>query len=220
MLVFAFYRNSASLAISVGVSQLSTYVMIFFLKLMVASEASRRSYQDRQTGAWELLLVTPLSLDEILDGSRRALGEQFRKTLWFLTVVVLVNTLLMTGLVGQVPGSSAQGVWLPIVMAIGQTILLWRDFEALAWVGMWRGLNAKQHRGAILETYGQVIAARWLGGIMLLPFVTRILTSPHLLQVAWIGGFVLLDRVLEEVAKRNLRDHFRAVLQRRGTVGA
>ena len=55
---------------------------------------------------------------------------------------------------------------------------------------------------------------------MLLPFVTRILTSPHLLQVAWIGGFVLLDRVLEEVAKRNLRDHFRAVLQRRGTVGA
>src|SRR5437879_5618392 len=48
------------------------------LKWLIAFESSRRLSEDRHSGALELLLVTPVSVEDIIAGQKRALRELFQ----------------------------------------------------------------------------------------------------------------------------------------------
>ena len=51
------------------------FVMHLLLKVFVATEASRRLNEDRRSGALELLLVSPLSISQIISAQTAALRQ-------------------------------------------------------------------------------------------------------------------------------------------------
>src|SRR6185295_7681410 len=74
----------------------TAFGMHFLLKVFIALEASRRLNEDRRSGALELLLVTPLSLRQIISGQALALRKMFISA---MAIVVMVN-IFMLWLVG------------------------------------------------------------------------------------------------------------------------
>src|SRR5262249_51807326 len=87
------------------VAVFTAYAMHLVLKITMALEASRRMSEDRQSGALELLLVTPLGVRAILNGHRDAIKNLFRRpiatlrlvNLAMITTVVLCKRLQMDG---------------------------------------------------------------------------------------------------------------------------
>ena len=70
-----------------------TFGLHFAAKILIASESGRRFHQDRQSGAMELLLATPLPTEEIVNGQRDALRIQFHRALWLISIVNVLTLL-------------------------------------------------------------------------------------------------------------------------------
>lgn len=109
------------------------------IALKIAATAASQLSTDRDSGALELLLATPLSVEEILAGRARALFRQFFGPGAVLLSIHLMATILV---LFSAPGEESR---LRISCAfIGYAILgatLWR---ALAWQAMWQGLRRKR----------------------------------------------------------------------------
>jgi hypothetical protein len=67
-------------------------------KSFVAIEAARRISEDRQAGALELLLVTKLDVESMLEGQRRALKRMFLGP----GLIVLCMNVVLLGMVAEV----------------------------------------------------------------------------------------------------------------------
>jgi ABC-type transport system involved in cytochrome c biogenesis permease component len=130
------------------------------LKALIAIESSRRLSEDRQSGALELLLVTPLSIAKILSGQRRALRETFRWPIIFAGLVNLCMFLLITG--GNPVGMRGEARVVFCEIFIGGAVLLVLDAVALSWVGMSMALKKRGHHRAIYATFARVMLPPWL----------------------------------------------------------
>lgn len=182
------------------------------LRFWVVTEASRRFSLDRQSGALELLLSTPLPAPEMVRGQVMAIERQFAGPVLFVLLVDLV--FLMAG-------NHNRG-WVSVCV-VGMLVFV-ADLFALTWLGMWRGLNSRRPNRA---------AAASLVRILFLPWVLLGLT---LTVVGLSGGFGFASgRFLEEYgvpalyaaislvidfaygwpARRNLLDRFRQVATER-----
>jgi hypothetical protein len=124
------------------------------LKLYVASEACQQFGPDRRSGALELLLSTPLTVREMLQGHVLALRRQF---LWPVLAVILVDLLFLLHLFGK---ASEPGWWFWFGAVGISTFLL--DLQALAWVGLWTGLTAKHPNRASGTTVITVLVLFWI----------------------------------------------------------
>src|SRR6185503_4284163 len=63
------------------------YGLHVVVKLLVAAQASNRFCEDLRSGALELLLVTPVTPEKMIEGQWRALKLQFRGLLWMLWAI-------------------------------------------------------------------------------------------------------------------------------------
>jgi len=99
------------------------------LKIWLTSEVSRRFVLDRQSGALELILSTPLQVHEIISGQLTALWRQFG---WPAVIVVLVDLIFFAASKGDTEIRYFLGVL--IVAFVG-------DMIALGWVGMWTAVR-------------------------------------------------------------------------------
>jgi ABC-type transport system involved in cytochrome c biogenesis permease component len=182
-------------------------------KLLVAVESARRFSQDRQSGALELLLATPLRVQAILDGQRQALATHFKGALW---VLCLVNVALAGWVLGF-PGPlemdpEDQGIF--IELFAGGFLVLLLDFRALVWAGMWNGLSARNHPRAALRTVGQVMLIPWVM-MFLLIFMERHVNGAGeaaLIFALWFGAGIVVDVVVIARAKGRLADRFRSAV--------
>ena len=148
------------------------------LRYWFAGEASRPLAENRKAGALELLLSTPLRIEEILRGQWLALRRQF---LGPLVAVLAVEILMMSATLREAVSDEdrhfCSALWIT-----GMFMFL-ADLVALYWLGMWQGLTAKN-------------SIRAAGGSL-----TRILVLP------WIGyGLVLLLMVLREFGQRTMQN--------------
>jgi hypothetical protein len=125
----------------------------FALKMWLTIEAGRQLAEDRQTGAFELLLSVPLTVPDILRGQLLALRRQF---LGPLVVVLGVGLLLMVGVHRRAPGWQNQATWLAGIF------MLVADLVALSWVGMWRALVARSHTLATVNTVMRMLVLPWV----------------------------------------------------------
>jgi hypothetical protein len=194
--------------------------MHFIVKAMIAIESGRRFHQDRQSGAMELLLATPLSEMDIIAGQRQGLGSQYDGALLAITlanIISIFDFFILTASHGA--GNGEEGAMFLEVL-VGGTVVLWTDAYALYWTGMWRGLNAKKYPRSTVATWGLVMAPPWLfafflvctapiwgnslgeGGFMFLAFV-------------WFGAGVVVDVACINWAQSNLNSSFRAVVSER-----
>ncbi|MEY2409613.1 MAG: hypothetical protein QOF48_2283 [Verrucomicrobiota bacterium] len=179
------------------------------LKLWIATESSRRFSYDRQSGALELLLATPLSVKEILRGQWLALERKF--ALPMLVVLIVDFVFLMA----QRHETSAVYVW------VAGMVVFVADMLALAWVGMWRGLNSRRANRAALAAIARLLIFPWLIWIVFsIAISVSASTNPNGAPDWWDGHFPLVTWVVIALgvnllfglpAIRGLQTQFRTV---------
>ncbi len=195
------------------------YGLHTIMKVLVAIEASRRIHQDRQSGALEILLATPVAVRAILDGHKRALSRHFR---WAWFALVFVNLAMWVAALSceQLHMDSTTKTLFSILF-MGGLLVLFTDFHALIWVGLWRGLGARKHAWAVVSALGRVLGPGWM--VIFLFFVLQPNVSEKnmmLLFGGWFAAGIAVDTIVGMIACLRLRVEFRRVaaegLTRRG----
>jgi hypothetical protein len=192
---------------------LFAFVLHHALKWLIAFESSRRLSEDRHSGALELLLVTPVSIEEIIAGQQRALQNLFRGPIW---LAILANALLFCLTIFINPDSLApQEVVLLCELYFGGAIVMLVDFRALTWVGMWMALLTRRHTRAIQATLLRVLLAPWLAiFVLVLLTVGGVgLSSGTALGMSlfWVGLAAVLSHAFASRAKIGLLEAFRQI---------
>ena len=123
-----------------------------FFKIWLSADASYAFATGRRDGTLELLLLTPLSAREIAAGTLSGFRRRYLAPLLalFLLDVALAAWL---ALVGRRPSAILVG-------AAGTMLLV--DSYCLCWVGMLRGLVARDSGQAILATLVRIMLVPWL----------------------------------------------------------
>jgi ABC-type transport system involved in cytochrome c biogenesis permease component len=186
---------------------LGAIIIHLLFKCLVAVESTRRLVEDRQSGALELLLVTPLSEEAIVRGHVQGLRAHFRN---FMVVLVLMNLalLILVATFSQNFGGDAHG-WI-YLMIIGGAVVLCFDFRAIAWVGLQQALRAKKQSRALLATLGRVLGIPWLA--MMVIFLTAMsggMRRPEPLFFSWTVGSCFSAWAFMSFARSEVRDGIR-----------
>lgn len=134
----------------------TAFLINSMLKNWFASEATRQISEERRAGSLELLLVTPLRLEDIIHGQRLALQRQF---FWPVLVTLVCEVWMMAAGLRDAD-STDRGAW--VAWWIAGMFMLVADLVALFWVGMWMGLASKQPKRAYSDTVGRVLASPWV----------------------------------------------------------
>jgi len=189
------------------------YGLHLVLKCLVAVEVSRRLSEDRQSGALELLLVTPLPVADIAKGQVAGIWQTFR---WQLLALAWVNLALLVFGLGEIRMASKEMPLLLLVM-LGGIVMLFLDCYALTRVGMWMALTKKRHAKAFMATILRVMLPAWLAVVLMvfLGFAGAFNGGPDALTgmvFFWffIGAFI--DVVQATMTADHLRKHFREVV--------
>lgn len=145
------------------------YALHLVTKILLTVESARRVNEDRNSGALELLLVTPLPIQEILKGQHTALQIQFRKA---LKILLLMNLVMISAVLfcHKKLSMDADDQAIFIELFAGGILALIVDFAALRWTGIWAGLTSRKHYRAVLATIGKVLFIPWIC-IFLLVFI-------------------------------------------------
>jgi hypothetical protein len=177
------------------------------LKAWMASEASRQFSQDRASGALELLLSTPLSVEEILRGQRLALQRQF-----------LVPSLVVLGL---------DAVLAVALLDKGESVVYWAaamqvfvlDMLVLVPVGMWQGLNSRRANTAASTALAQILVLPWVLFALFMIFIATagvrggFTGSGWVMRFfpvwSWLGICLVVDVLFGVYAWTRLNERFR-----------
>ena len=124
---------------SLGMTSVVTLVLRLVLRLWVVWRACAILAEAQRTGAIELLLATPLRVDDIIRGHWQALQRFF---LWPVVGALGVSLFPAVEMMLQNPTPSFGLMLFPIpaTMLFGMITFV-VDLIALAWVGMWMGLT-------------------------------------------------------------------------------
>lgn len=124
-------------------------ILAILFKYWVALEAAHRFNHDRQSGALELLLSTPLEVPEIIHGQLQALKRQF---FWPVVITLVMHFVFILS-----EGSSSLVSWWLTSMA-----LLVADLLAICYLGMWLGLKGRYANRAFGLTIALILFLPWL----------------------------------------------------------
>ncbi len=200
-------------------SFVAAYGLHQIIKVLVIAEASRRINQDRQSGALELLLVTPLPVHSFLSGQKAALREHFMPALIILSLFNLALGCVVVMFPHELQmGGKDKAVFCEIFA--GGIVTLFFDFNALGWVGMWRGLNAGKHQRAVSGTLIQILGVPWLV-VFFLFFLQPNINGPDSVAFVigcWFALGIVVDLISAAIARMRLATEFRlAATQRFGS---
>jgi ABC-type transport system involved in multi-copper enzyme maturation permease subunit len=213
--LIASYFSKAIPPVAFIICLFAAFGLHLLVKLMIATEASRRFNEDRHNGALELLLATPISVRVILSGQMQALAYSFVLPLLILGSlnVVLGATVIFNGRGLQIPGDDLTTF---LELFIGGLLTLVADFYALCWVGMWRGLKTGKHARAVVGTVGRVMFLPWLV-IFLLMILQPNINGAHaadLIFGTWFAFGLVISLTLGTIAKFRVRARFRELAAR------
>ena len=187
------------------------------LKSWVASEACRLMVEQRRGGALELLLCTPISLDEILRGQRQALNRLFARP-WI--VVLLADTLLLSAGLSKGYNNPADQTEMVCIFLSGMVVLV-LDYYALSWAGLWAGLSARNFSQALISILLLILSLPWIifGVSLILYESSGGYQRFHLKFGHVLGWWLLLNGLVSvscmTVARRKLQNEFRTVAAQR-----
>ncbi len=150
---------------------LTSIVLNTTLKIWVASEAGRRLGEDRKIGALELLLSTPLSVPDILEGQLLALRRQF---LGPLVVALTVEAVLLLASLQSNHGGDPDEIMVSVAYGAAIMIMLVADLLALSALGMWVSLTAKNPNRATGITVRRILVLPWAVILVVFLFGTMV----------------------------------------------
>jgi ABC-type transport system involved in multi-copper enzyme maturation permease subunit len=189
-------------------------ILNWTFKVWVAAEATGRLAQERKAGTLELLLSTPLSVRDILQGQRLALMRQFMGP---LLAVLLLEALFMVAAISE--PSTTNHFW--GLFWIGSMLMLVADLTALYWVGMWQGLTSKSVSRATTSTLARILLFPWVAcAVCVLVLVLASLggdswlgPKPEFYLAFWLAAGLLADLWFAGFARNKLRSDFRLAAQ-------
>jgi len=200
---------------SFSLAMLAACVLHVVIKCLVAGEATRQLNEDRQSGALELLLVSPLREADMLHGQARALWHKFRGWLILLTAVNLAMSATTLVFSGPLVMRGKDLLMFQGVLCGGISVL-WLDFKAIGTVGMWMALRTPRHHWAVMHTLARVMVPAWAAIFLVVFFLStpRGISQDAVTLVfgAWFLFGWLVDLVMLGMARQHLRRGFRAVL--------
>ncbi len=147
-------------------------------KFWVASEAGRNLGEQRQQGALELVLSTPLPVPEILRGQCLALRRQF---LGPLSAVIAVQAIFLAA---SLQRESFHQNPLNPVLWLASMVLLVADVIALCWTAMWGALTVKTPNRITGVTVTRLLFAPWVLFFIILLMV-NVFTMPISPEFTW-----------------------------------
>jgi len=138
-------------------------VLNFVIRVWFAGEATRQLADERRSGTLELLLSTPLSVQDILYGQFLALSRQFFKP---ILTIMAVEALFMSGTMSAALDKGDQPRYWVVFWLAGLAMFL-ADLIALYWIGMWQALTARNPARATLTSINRVMVLPWVGYALL-----------------------------------------------------
>lgn len=208
--------------------QINWLVLVVFY-LWAASQAGRFNLEAKRSGLLELILVTPLNGEEIVEGQWRALLRLFGWPVFLVAAVQLAGAILARrsslGMTAASGLASSPVLFVMSAAAGGATTI--GNLVALVWFGMWTGLTSRNASVATLKTILFVQVVPWLGitvastsivGLLMFsnavggrtPNSTMVLFFP--LVIAGLSATLSLakDAAFVIWARKRLRERFRA----------
>ncbi len=189
----------------------------FAIRCWFAAEATRQLSDDRKSGTLELLLSTPLSVNEILRGQMLALSRQFLGPVMF---ILGIECLFMAATMADAGVES--GAYILLTYSAGM-LMFALDLIAIYWVGMWQGLSAKNQSRAISTTLARILVLPW--GIialvlLLLALISMGGVSPpepggRFFLALWFFTGLFIDVGFAATARHQLLTRFRLAAQER-----
>ena len=173
-------------------------ILNFILKMRLAAKACHCFAEARRNNALEMLLATPLTVNQIIQGQILALKRTFLAP---VIAIICIEALAIFGRIAVDNGVNgfAPGAFTMIICS-WYFVLFLLDMAAVTWAGMWFGLSAKKENQAITRTILLVL---------ILPFASFFLCWFGLvffvgIPIFWIGW-----------CSSKLRTEFRAIAAQR-----
>jgi ABC-type transport system involved in multi-copper enzyme maturation permease subunit len=171
------------------------YFIHLLVKCQFAAEAADRFHHDRTTGGLEVLLTTPLPVDQILADYWRGLRVRFAASRLLAVVVNAVAcVLILTRSVRpSLPDNDAW--WLLALLATG-TAFVWLDGRALTWAALRAALRARTAGRAMLAATARVLLPGWVAILLWMLWCTNGNSQKSMLHatlLAWMLGFTAWD---------------------------
>ncbi len=173
------------------------------LKFWVAGEAAAALLSHRTQGAFELLLSTPLTVQDVIKAQFLAWRRIFGPTL-LITGLLTVSFPLLAA---ETDWDRENLAWL-MALAVGATAALWADACTLVWLASWRALAARRYHHAAGSAAVRVLVVPWLILLLVLPTVRFAGPWEPLFLWALIG--FISDALWTVYARDRLLSDFRA----------
>lgn len=201
---------------------ISTFFLHWFFKHWMINFASQAFAVDRDKGALELLLSTPLTLGEVLEGHRLALSRVFLAP---VVVMVLIELVLFVMAV-SVPQGGAEHHVLTIAMLVSLVVFL-ADSYAAGWVSWWCSAVSKSASSAVTSVFFRLMIGPWVAVgfvLMLIYLLEDTMDGPIVFGMGvltWAGMSLLLDFYFVKSSRANLLAGLRvAAVERYGGADA
>jgi hypothetical protein len=179
------------------------------LKLWIGLEAGRQLAEERQSGSFELLLSTPITIGDIVAGQRLALKRQF------LAPIILGAAVTVYFMIAAIRHSIADHGML-LTAWVGGLLMFGADVAALFWTAMYCALTRQSPNQTSVSTISRIVIAPSVifGAVMvLLNLYAYLLTRPgprlEFEMAWWFGLGLATDIVYGLSARRQLLSRFR-----------
>lgn len=197
-----------------GMLELATNMVIMYFvhgifKVFVASEAVRIYAEEDKQGALELLLCTPISVREVLNGQLISLFRYFR---WPALVLLSCDVFfILVGRNAYVSSGSGSDELTTIFVVVAVTFVL--DCVALGLVGLRNGLVAPNSRSALTSTMARILVFPWIiYGLLNLAFaLSAVEIRPEYQLWIWFGLGVIVNVLFGWQAWEQLGSNLRII---------
>ena len=152
--------------ISPGLALFGCFSVNAAFKLQLSKQASLVFARDRAEDPLQLLLSTPITPRELIDGHARALRNALRPWIWWVLWVEAGWLALTIAIHALEHGAVAWFYAIPAVAIVG---FLVPDLRAIGWTALWQGVTARNAREADRDAAGFVLWFPWVPILLALP---------------------------------------------------
>lgn len=188
----------------------TSYVLHLIARVQLLLAATRRLHEDRQSGALEAIVVTPVADYELTHAHHESLWHSFRRQ--FLVLLVTNLTLTSAVFLAFDHLDMDHGTWAIFSsLFVGGAVLTYADFAAIRWLGLRESLRKQTQLKAVGRVFLMVFVIPWVA--FGLTFLCAIQTHGQLLVgfifLAWALVSSLYLGALTSACHRKLRYGFR-----------
>jgi len=206
--LWGYYENRREM-LNLATNLVIMYFVHGIFKVFVVSEAVRIYAEEDKQGSLELLLCTPITVGNILKGQLVSLRRHF---MWpALTLLALDLFFLVVGHSSYSSGGGDRRAITTLFIVVAVTFVL--DCVALALVGLWNGLIARNSRSAMTSAMSRVLVLPWIVfGLINLSFALADISPDGNVELwLWVGLGLMANGVFGWRAWEQLRSNLRII---------